>query len=147
MEETGAEGGGGEAAPGAGGQGRSNEWRRRRLGRAAGGGNSCAERWGPGARAEGEKGLQKMSGQTGAGSGHRWGQSGCCIEGQTLGVGDREEGLGHCLVEDGVSSGGMRPGSWSLCFASLIAQLVKNLPPMQKTPVQILGQEDPLEKG
>ena len=31
--------------------------------------------------------------------------------------------------------------------ASLIAQLVKNLPAMQKTPVQILGQEDPLEKG
>ena len=106
----------------------------------------CRE-MGAGARAEGEKGLQKMSGQTGAGSGHRWGQSGCCIEGQTLGVGDREEGLGHCLVEDGVSSGGMRPGSWSLCFASLIAQLVKNLPPMQKTPVQFLGQEDPLEKG
>ena len=54
-------------------------------------------------RAEGEKGLQKMSGQTGAGSGHRWGQSGCCIEGQTLGVGGQEEGLGHCLVKDGVS--------------------------------------------
>ena len=31
--------------------------------------------------------------------------------------------------------------------ASLIAQLVKNLPAMQKTPVQFLGQEDPLEKG
>ena len=30
---------------------------------------------------------------------------------------------------------------------SLIAQLVKNLPAMQKTPVQFLGQEDPLEKG
>lgn len=71
MEETGAEGGGREAAPGAGGQGRSNEWRRRRLGRAAGGGNSRAERRGPGARAEGGKGLQMMSGQTGAGSGSR----------------------------------------------------------------------------
>ena len=32
-------------------------------------------------------------------------------------------------------------------MASLIAQLVKNLPAMQETPVQFLGQEDPLEKG
>jgi len=31
--------------------------------------------------------------------------------------------------------------------ASLVAQLVKNLPEMQKTWVQSLGQEDPLEKG
>ena len=31
--------------------------------------------------------------------------------------------------------------------ASLIAQLVKNLPAMQETPVQFLGQEDPPEKG
>ena len=31
--------------------------------------------------------------------------------------------------------------------ASLIAQLVKNLPAMQKILVQFLGQEDPLEKG
>ena len=29
--------------------------------------------------------------------------------------------------------------------ASLIAQLVKNLPAMQETPVQFLGQEDLLE--
>ena len=28
-----------------------------------------------------------------------------------------------------------------------IAQLVKNPPAMQETPVQFLGQEDPLEKG
>ena len=36
----------------------------------------------------------------------------------------------------------------SLCllWASLIAQLVKNLPAMQETPVQSLGWEDPLEK-
>ena len=34
--------------------------------------------------------------------------------------------------------------SW---FASLIAQLVKNPPAMQETPVQFLGWEDPLEKG
>ena len=31
--------------------------------------------------------------------------------------------------------------------ASWIAQLVKNLPAMQETLVQFLGQEDPLEKG
>ena len=30
--------------------------------------------------------------------------------------------------------------------SSLIAQLVKNLPAMQETPVRFLGQEDPLEK-
>ena len=30
--------------------------------------------------------------------------------------------------------------------ASLIAQLVKNLPAMQETPVRFLGREDPLEK-
>ena len=30
---------------------------------------------------------------------------------------------------------------------SMIAQLVKNLPAMQETLVQFLGQEDPLEKG
>ena len=31
--------------------------------------------------------------------------------------------------------------------ASLISQLVKNLPAMEETPVQLLGQEDLLEKG
>ena len=31
--------------------------------------------------------------------------------------------------------------------ASLIAQLVKNLPAMQETLVRFLGREDPLEKG
>ena len=33
--------------------------------------------------------------------------------------------------------------SWS----SLVAQLVKNPPPMQQIPVRFLGQEDPLEEG
>ena len=33
------------------------------------------------------------------------------------------------------------------CWASLIAQLVKNPPAVQETPVQFLGGEDPLEKG
>ena len=31
--------------------------------------------------------------------------------------------------------------------ASLVAQMIKNLPSMQETWVQSLGQEDPLEKG
>ena len=35
--------------------------------------------------------------------------------------------------------------SWSC--ASLLAQMVNNLPAMQETRVQSLGQEDPLEKG
>ena len=34
----------------------------------------------------------------------------------------------------------------SLIGASLIAQLVKNPPAMQETPVRFLGREDPLEK-
>ena len=33
------------------------------------------------------------------------------------------------------------------CWASLVAQLVKNLPAMWETWVQSLGWEDPLEKG
>ena len=32
-------------------------------------------------------------------------------------------------------------------WASLVAQVVKNPPVMQETPVQFLGREDPLEKG
>ena len=32
-------------------------------------------------------------------------------------------------------------------MASLVAQMIKNLPAMQETQVQSLGQEDPLEKG
>ena len=32
-------------------------------------------------------------------------------------------------------------------WASLIAQLVKNLPATQETLVQLLGRKDPLEKG
>ena len=35
------------------------------------------------------------------------------------------------------------PFSW----ASLVAQMVKNLPAMQETHVRSLGQEEPLEKG
>ena len=32
-------------------------------------------------------------------------------------------------------------------WASLVAQIVKNLPAMQETPVRFVGWEDPLEKG
>ena len=34
-----------------------------------------------------------------------------------------------------------------LLWASLVVQLVKNLPVMQEIPVQFLGWEGPLEKG
>ena len=34
-----------------------------------------------------------------------------------------------------------------LWWASLVAQMVKNLPAPQETWVQLLGREDPLEKG
>ena len=38
--------------------------------------------------------------------------------------------------------------NFELCYrASVIAQLVKNLPAMQETQVQFLGREDLLEKG
>ena len=33
------------------------------------------------------------------------------------------------------------------CYASLIAQLVKNPPAMQETLVRFLGRENPLKKG
>ena len=36
---------------------------------------------------------------------------------------------------------------WAKTRASLVAQLVKNLPKMRETWVQFLGWEDPLEKG
>ena len=34
-----------------------------------------------------------------------------------------------------------------IIWASLVAQLVKNLPAMQENPIRFLGWEDPLEKG
>ena len=53
--------------------------------------------------------------------------------GSTPGLGrSHGEGIGYALQ-----------CSW----ASLVAQLVKNLPAMQETWVRLLGQEDPLEKG
>ena len=61
------------------------------------------------------------------------------------------------LVEDQLATFLMVSFRTDFCFidpfvclygtrASLIAQLVKNLPVMQETQVQFLGQEDPLEK-
>ena len=42
----------------------------------------------------------------------------------------------------------MNWGSIIIIFgASLVAQLVKNLPAMQETQVRVLGWEDPLEEG
>ena len=45
-----------------------------------------------------------------------------------------------CFFDDPVDVG-------NLISSSLIAQLVKNLPAMQETPVQFLCWEDPLKKG
>ena len=47
---------------------------------------------------------------------------------------------------------GRSPGEWigyplQCSWASLVAQLVKNLPAMQETWVRSLGWEDPLEEG
>ena len=36
---------------------------------------------------------------------------------------------------------------WVVIWASLVAQMVKNLPTMQEIRLQFLGGEDPLEKG
>ena len=45
----------------------------------------------------------------------------------------------HCLL--------LFHGYLSSFWASLVAQMVKNLPATQKTWVRSLGREDPLEKG
>ena len=37
--------------------------------------------------------------------------------------------------------------SWADKESQLVSQLIKNVPKMQETPIQFLGQEDPLEKG
>ena len=49
-------------------------------------------------------------------------------------------GLGRSIGEGGIGY------SLQYCWASLVAQLVKNLPIMQETWVRSLGWEDPLEK-
>ena len=49
-----------------------------------------------------------------------------------------------------LTTNGCLPRAFAIClcreWASLVAQLVKNRPAMQKTPVWSLGREDPLEK-
>ena len=59
-------------------------------------------------------------------------------------------GLGHGRLELGSMVANTyrmvtEPSIWR--SIRLIAQLVKNLPAMQETPVRFLGREDPLEKG
>ena len=67
-------------------------------------------------------------------------------------MGEREES-GRGQLRQGL--GGIRMLDFRLVFrgrhwrvgTSLVAQMVKNLPAMQETWAQSLGQEDPLEKG
>ena len=54
----------------------------------------------------------------------------------------REVSLAFCSMQDAELKGRIYYISW----ASLIAQLVKNLPAVQETWVQFLSWEDPLEK-
>ena len=62
---------------------------------------------------------------------------------------DRSE-EGSTLAIPGQVWQNSKPGGKNLLHqhkTSLIAQLIKNLPAIQETPVQFLGWEDPLEKG
>ena len=54
-----------------------------------------------------------------------------------------------CFVTRGRKYHLIWPSMWtsSSVQASLVAQILKNLPAMQETQVQSLGREDPLEKG
>ena len=51
------------------------------------------------------------------------------------------------LVQEDPLEKGLATHPLQYSWASLVAQLVKNLPAMQETWVQSLGWEDPLEKG
>ena len=64
------------------------------------------------------------------------------------------QGAGSVLVAymGSISGSGRSPGGGigyplRYSWASMVAQLVKNLPAMQETWVQSLGWQDPLEKG
>ena len=57
-----------------------------------------------------------------------------------------EEILVHLLPGSGRSAGEGIGYPRQYSWASLVAQLVKNLPAMQETRVRSLGWEDPLEK-
>ena len=52
--------------------------------------------------------------------------------------------MGHRLSTVDICS---RIDTFNIGLASLVAQMVKNLPGTQETQVQSLGREDPLEKG
>jgi len=55
----------------------------------------------------------------------------------------------HCIISSGYMPRSGIAGSYDssiFSLTSLIAQLVKNLPVIQETPVQFLGQEHQLEK-
>ena len=56
-------------------------------------------------------------------------------------------GHGHCISKKRAPTKLKNKSILQELRFSLIAQLVKNLPSMQETLVQFLGQEDPLEKG
>ena len=47
----------------------------------------------------------------------------------------------------GVQKSNALTQSIGIFWASLVAQLVKNPPAMQETPIRFLDQKDPLEKG
>ena len=52
----------------------------------------------------------------------------------------------HMLAKKKKKNAHNSPSQASTVWASLVAQMVKHLPEMQKTRVQSLGQKDPLEK-
>ena len=54
---------------------------------------------------------------------------------------------GGAMGDSGKTLGGGHGNPVQYHWASLVAQLVKNLPEMQETPVQFMGQEVPLEEG
>ena len=69
-----------------------------------------------------------------------------------LGGSDGKESACNAGDPDLIPGSERSPGEGKLyplqySWASLVAQMVKNLPAMQETQVQSLGQEDPLEKG
>ena len=53
----------------------------------------------------------------------------------------------HSVLDECNLSGSLFVDWFPVFVASLVAQLVKNLPVMQETWVWFLGREDPLEKG
>ena len=57
------------------------------------------------------------------------------------------EVISHLLLDHFHCSSSLLWAGTALLLSSLTAQLVKNPPAMQETPVQFLGPEDLLEKG